>query len=346
MIDKIKIARLLRKNQTEAETKLWKILRNRNFENLKFRRQFPIKEFIVDFCCLEYKIIIELDGKYHLNSAQKEKDDLRDLLFQNLGYSVLRFQNEIVFQNLDSIKSAIINAKNNFHPHPGLLPQRRRSSVLSTKKLTPAQQNLLLNSGINVVEYNAIAIEINDFKWEYQEPEKLIFTSKNAVKSFLKKFEQLPAHNPETFCVGGKTKNFLQQNGFKVIAAEENAATLGNLIAKEYSNEKFVFFCGNKKREELSKILKEGNISFKEIEVYKTSLNKKEFQQEFNGILFFSPSAVKSFTSKNELKESMAFCIGNTTASEAKKHTENIKIATSPSIENVIVQVVKTFKND
>ena len=85
-------------------------------------------------------------------------------------------------------------------------------------------------------------------------------------------------------------------------------------------------------------------IGFKEITVYKTELNIQEFQQEFDGILFFSPSAVKSFTSKNTIGDSTAFCIGETTAAEAKKHTKNMQIATKPSIENVIVQVVKTLK--
>ena len=85
------------------------------------------------------------------------------------------------------------------------------------------------------------------------------------------------------------------------------------------------------------------NIQFKEIEVYKTSLNPQRFPQEFEGVLFFSPSAVQSFTAKNQLKETTAFCIGNTTAAEAQKHTNNIIIATKPTIENVIVQVVNYF---
>jgi len=90
--------------------------------------------------------------------------------------------------------------------------------------------------------------------------------------------------------------------------------------------------------------LKKKKIKFQEIEVYKTSLNPKPFSQEFDGILFFSPSAVQSFTAENELKNSTIFCIGKTTASEAKKHSNNIITATKPSIENVIVQVVKYFK--
>lgn len=80
------------------------------------------------------------------------------------------------------------------------------------------------------------------------------------------------------------------------------------------------------------------------MEVYKTSLNQLSFPQEFDGIMFYSPSGVKSFTSENKIKESTVFCIGRTTAKEAEKHTKNIVIATKPSIENLIVTVVKHYK--
>jgi len=97
--------------------------------------------------------------------------------------------------------------------------------------------------------------------------------------------------------------------------------------------------------DEIPKTLQQENINFQEIEVYKTSLNPQGFSQEFDGILFFSPSAVQSFTAKNKLTGITAYCIGNTTALEAQKHTNNIIIATKPTIENVIVQVVKYSKN-
>ena len=73
-------------------------------------------------------------------------------------------------------------------------------------------------------------------------------------------------------------------------------------------------------------------------------LNLKKFESKFDGILFFSPSGVQSFTEQNRLN-STAFCIGETTASKAKKHTHEIIIASKPSIENVIVKVVKKLKS-
>ena len=219
-------------------------------------------------------------------------------------------------------------------------------TVLSTKKLSPAQRNLLLNSGISFVDYNAIKIENIDFNWQYDPSKKYIFTSQNAVASFLKKFSKKKEFDFSAFCVGEKTASRLKSSGIAIDETTANAAELGKIITEKYPEQEFVFFCGNKRREELISMLRADNIQIEEIEVYKTRLNEKTFQQEFEGVLFFSPSGVQSFTSKNNLSKSIAFCIGNTTASEAKKHTEKIKIATKPSVENVIVQVVKTLKND
>jgi uroporphyrinogen-III synthase len=115
-------------------------------------------------------------------------------------------------------------------------------------------------------------------------------------------------------------------------------------LSKNILKQLSLFSAEKKRRDELPEILKLENIKCKEIEVYSTGLNPREFPQEFDGILFFSPSAVQSFTAENQLKNTIAFCIGETTATEAKKHTKNIIIATKPSIENVIVQVAKYSK--
>ena len=95
------IRRELRKEPTEAEAFLWKILRGKNINGRKFRRQHSIENYIVDFCCAEEKLVIELDGKIHLN--QKEMDFERDKRLKELGYNVLRFENERVFRELEKV---------------------------------------------------------------------------------------------------------------------------------------------------------------------------------------------------------------------------------------------------
>ena len=100
-----KTAKSLRKNATRVETILWSQLRAKQFEDLKFRRQQPINEFIVDFVCFEKKLIIELDGGQH---AQARGDDRkRDNSLTEKGYTVLRFWNNEVLENLAGVLEVI-----------------------------------------------------------------------------------------------------------------------------------------------------------------------------------------------------------------------------------------------
>jgi uroporphyrinogen-III synthase len=147
------------------------------------------------------------------------------------------------------------------------------------------------------------------------------------------------------FCVGERTKALLEENGLKVIKMTEYASELAEYLVKNYKNDAFHFFCGNIRSEEIPSKLKANNISFKEIEVYKTSLNPKRIEREFDAILFFSPSGVRSFTSENKIKNSAAICIGTTTAAEAKKHTENVVISNTTTVESVIAKAVKILNN-
>jgi very-short-patch-repair endonuclease len=107
------IVRNLRKNQTGPETILWNELRNRKLEGIKFLRQYAIIYknvnnnfffFVPDFYCAEYKLVIELDGKIH--NFTKEKDYNRDLILKEKGLRILRFKNEEI-NNIDKVKSTI-----------------------------------------------------------------------------------------------------------------------------------------------------------------------------------------------------------------------------------------------
>lgn len=213
-------------------------------------------------------------------------------------------------------------------------------TVLSTKKLSKPQKQLLQNSGIDLVEYNSISIQFNDFDPGQEPIDNAIITSKNSANAII--YRKIQIKN--CFCVGEKTASLLQKQQYKIQETADYGRDLAEVISEKYRDESFTFFCGNKRREELPSILIEKNVRFREVEVYKTEINRKQFDREFEGVLFLSPSGIQSFTSKNEIKNSIAFCIGETTASEAKKYTNNIIIATKPSIENVIVQVVKKFR--
>lgn len=215
--------------------------------------------------------------------------------------------------------------------------------LLSTKQLKPHQKELLLNAGFGVVEKNFISITPLDFQLNYI-PQNLILTSKNAVKTILKQSNLKELQEKKIFAVGEKTANFLREHGFTVTATAHYGEELAEKIVAKHSSENFLFFCGKKRNPDLPEKLKKNRVSLEEIEVYDTVCTPTKIDRIFDGVLFFSPSGVNSYCSENELAHSVAFCIGTTTASEAKKHTDNIIIATQPSIENVIVQVVKYFE--
>ncbi len=216
----------------------------------------------------------------------------------------------------------------------------RAATVLSTKKLTKGQRELLLNKGIGLVEANFIEIRPLHFHVEHL-PENVIFTSKNSVRAILKHPLRKEIQERNIFCVGEKTAEFLKQNGFRVSKMANYGANLASEIINNHRKEEFLFFCGKRRHAELPEQLTSAGVKFTEVEVYDTHTKSQKIDRIFDGVLFFSPSAVKSYCSRNDLRNSIAFCIGTTTATEAKNYTNNIVIASTPSIENVIVQVVK-----
>ena len=98
-------AKQLRKKSTNAEDLIWSQLRARQLHGIKFRRQQPIGKYIVDFASFEKRIVIELDGGHHRKN--KENDIERDRFLTGNGFTVLRFWNNDVFENLDGVLEAI-----------------------------------------------------------------------------------------------------------------------------------------------------------------------------------------------------------------------------------------------
>ncbi|MBS1773782.1 MAG: endonuclease domain-containing protein [Bacteroidetes bacterium] len=98
----------LRNNLTPAEAELWKYLQNSKLGK-KFRRQYGIENYIADFCCPGEKLVIELDGEVHNNVIQGGLDEERDERLNELGYTVLRFENKDVFHNTEWVLTEIAN---------------------------------------------------------------------------------------------------------------------------------------------------------------------------------------------------------------------------------------------
>ena len=103
--------RELRFKLTPAEAFLWKHLKSRQFEGRRLTKQHSIGNFIVDFYCPSEKLIIELDGDIHMNPVAENYDESRTQYLKVLGYNVIRFENKMVFDKLDSVLREI---KDNF----------------------------------------------------------------------------------------------------------------------------------------------------------------------------------------------------------------------------------------
>jgi very-short-patch-repair endonuclease len=122
-----KTARRLRRQQTDAERLLWFRLRDRRLDGWKFRRQFPIDRYVVDFFCADAHLIIELDGGQH--AVRTDADAARTKTPQAMGYLVLRFWNNDVTDNIDGVLEEIMTAAGRSPsepPHPDPLPYGER----------------------------------------------------------------------------------------------------------------------------------------------------------------------------------------------------------------------------
>ena len=110
-------ARELRRNSTPAERVLWQRLRGRKLHDLKFLRQHPVGPFIVDFCCRDRRLIVELDGEVHEREQQRAYDENRDAYLKGQDYVVLRLPNEQVLADIESALKLISNAAHLPPPH-------------------------------------------------------------------------------------------------------------------------------------------------------------------------------------------------------------------------------------
>ncbi|HAS54263.1 MAG: hypothetical protein A2X56_12295 [Nitrospirae bacterium GWC2_57_13] len=102
---KSRLQQRLRRTMTDAERKLWNLVRGRQMGGLKFRRQHPFENYILDFVCLEKKIVVEIDGGQH--QERNEMDAIRTKVLEDAGFSVLRFWNHEILQQPEAVTEKI-----------------------------------------------------------------------------------------------------------------------------------------------------------------------------------------------------------------------------------------------
>lgn len=228
--------------------------------------------------------------------------------------------------------------------------KKAKLKILSTKSL---RQETIDKGSINDIEIDELPfITTEPIKDEelktvlrgfLQQNITAVFTSKNAVLAF----EQIVnAEVPwKIYCIGQSTQKSVAKvfGEEKIAGTADNASDLADIILQDEETRKVTFFCGKQRREELPAKLSKAEIELEEVVVYETfETPQKISRKHYDGILFFSPSAVKSFFSLNKLNEDIqVFAIGKTTADAITQYTEkDIIIAETPGEENVIDQVI------
>ena len=174
-----------------------------------------------------------------------------------------------------------------------------------------------------------------------------VFTSMNGAEAVI---ENLQEHNLQPawkiYCMKSATLSLIKDyfDSAKISAQGRNAVELSQAIIHDNVKEA-VFFCGDQRRDELPQQLMKSDIKVKEIVVYKTNEIPEKVDKEYDGILFFSPSAVKSFLSVNTISpDAVLFSIGNTTADTIKKSCKNpVIISDFPSKEKLVEEVIAYF---
>lgn len=112
------VARKLRKDRNPHEVRLWVRLRNRQLFGFKFHRQFPIGPYVVDFCCRESRVVVEIDGSGHASIRQEKKDQERDRYLKKEGYVVVRIWSSELHASMDSVLESIYETLKSSPPSP------------------------------------------------------------------------------------------------------------------------------------------------------------------------------------------------------------------------------------
>ncbi len=202
---------------------------------------------------------------------------------------------------------------------------------------------MLLNAGLSLVEANLIEVQPVGFEMP-ESANILLFTSQNAVESVMRHPDSHLLKSKKAVCVGIKTKALLEANDFEVVACEDYAEQLAEVIINSYCDKSFSFFAGNLRRDTLPEALSSAGINFTETKVYETQLKPQKITSKPDGILFFSPSGIESYLAENKITNETCFCIGTTTANALAGITDNIIIANRPTVENTIIQCINYFK--
>lgn len=231
--------------------------------------------------------------------------------------------------------------------------QQNKVNILCTRPIDDSllQEAMEKNIVVDVLSFIETApIESVEVQQEIEQAmlqsATVVFTSMNAVDAV---GAQLENQEPDwqIYTMGVSSQQLVKEYfGEDAIAGTASSATeLAELIVDEAGTDEVIFFCGDQRRDELPDILRNNHIEVYEIEVYNTVEVPHKITRHYDGVLFFSPSAVRSFFRTNKATaQTIFFAIGSTTAAEIKKFTSNkIIISEMPGKENLLREMIDFF---
>ncbi len=227
-----------------------------------------------------------------------------------------------------------------------IVEPEQRATVFATKKLTSAQRQLF-DKRMKVDSHDFVKIYPNRIPVVAlrNEIQNVVLTSKNAVEALSASVDTTSLKFKNIYCVGRRTKKLIEARIGKVTHVAKNAKALAEHLVEYMEGLEVTYFCSNIRLDELPDILAKNNITVNEVEAYETKHSPVKVPDGVKRVLFFSPSTVESYLLENTANKKVAYCIGETTATEARKHFETVHIAKIPTVESVI-ELVNTKRSD
>ena len=209
-------------------------------------------------------------------------------------------------------------------------------NVFSTKSLSLSQAKLFHNN-ISSSSSDFIKIRSNRIPSKVvKEPiENVVITSKNGVEALLDNFSKDELNFKNIFCVGRRTKKLIEQKIGTVSHVEKNVQKLAEHLSRKLKKGQVTYFCSDLRLDTLPDVLSKNGIHVIEVIAYKTMHSPELISNDIVGVMFYSPSTVDSYLKENST-DKVAFCLGESTAKQARKYFKKVEVAKVPTVESLI----------
>jgi len=219
----------------------------------------------------------------------------------------------------------------------------KQANIYSTKTLT-TDQRLLFNENVIAESSDFVKISLNRIKPQVvRNPiDNVIIANKHSVEALLHNFSAAELQFKNIYCVGRRTKRLIEKRIGPVKHVEKSTKALAEYLVEYIDGIDITYFCGDSNEDELSTILSDNNIKVNKVEAYQIKYDAEKVEDSVKGVMFHSPLTIKSYLKEND-SDKIAFCIGETTATEAKKKFKDVRAAKLPTVESIIDLVNENY---